>query len=300
MKAVRIHAFGNSGQLKVEDAQMPTLGRGQVLVKIHEAGVNPVDWKIREGNHGHGGEFPLILGQDFAGEITTLGPQVHNVQVGDRVFGCAKGSYAEFAALDTTQLALIPSKMDYKNAAALPTPGLTAWQAIVDKGGVQKGQRVLVHGGGGSVGALAVQIAKWKGAHVFTTATSSEEIAYAKEIGAEQVIDYKKQNFEEVAKDIDLVLDTIGGDTLSRSLQILKPGGKIVTLVGSVPKGHEGQVIPMHMQFDADQLAQLADLVTQKILSLRLGDRFPLEAAAAAQDLVKRGHTLGKVLIHVT
>lgn len=304
MKAARIYTFGDSSKIKLDEAQIPSIKANEVLVKIHEAGVNPVDWKIREGQHGMSGKLPLTLGQDFSGEIMQVGAHIRDFQRGDLVFGDSSGAYAEFIAVSADKIALIPDGLDYRTAAALPTPGLTAWQALFDKGGLEKGQRVLIHGGSGAVGSLAVQLAKWKGAKVITTC-STEELGYVKTLGADQVIDYKMQQFDQMVKDVDLVVDTVGGGTLKKSMKVLRPGGNLVSLLGPMPDKNDAYAISvnvqiMHMQFDADQLAQIADLTAKGLLTIRLGESFHLKNAAQAQDLVKKGHTQGKVLIHVT
>jgi len=303
MKAIRIHAYGDASQIKLEDAQRPQLKDNEVLVQIHDAGVNPVDWKIREGLRKSKSAFPLTLGQDFAGEVMDVGSNVRVFQVGDKVLGVAPGAYAEFAAVPADHIALIPSDMDFKTAAGLPTPAMTAWQAVIDLGQIRKGQKVLVHGAGGSVGSLAMQLAIWRGGQVFVTA-GSEDIGYLRDFKVSQIIDYKSQKFEELVKDIDLVIDVIGGETLKKSLSVLKDGGRLITTVGPIPEKEtrEKNITAIHfsMKSDGNQLGQLADLVTQGVLELRLGETYPLAKASQAQESVKKGHTHGKVILHVT
>lgn len=303
MKAAHIYSYGGSDKIKVEEAPLPPLTSREVLVKINDAGVNPVDWKIREGflrlSHP---QFPLTLGQDFSGEIVDIGPGVTGLFKGDRVFGFAPGSYAEYAAVPVERLALMPKTMDFETAAALPTAGLTAWQLVIDKAQIQENQNILIHGAAGGVGAFAVQIARWKNARVFATA-SGEDIPYLQSLGVQKTIDYKKDRFEEFFKDINVVLDLVGGDTLSRSYQIMKKGGLALSTVGSYSDAealtYDVQGMNFVMNPDATELAELARLAELGVLKPRLGEVFPLTEAKKAQDLNQKGHSHGKVLLRM-
>ena len=216
IKAVRIAKYGGSEQLKYEEVPMPRLGPDRVLAKVRYAGVNPVDWKIREGymKQVSPASFPLTLGQDFAGEIV-LGGDTGPFRMGERVFGFGNGTYADFTAAAITLIAAIPEKVDFAVAAALPTPGITALQAIRDHAQPKPGSRILIHGAAGSVGSFATQIAKLWGAQVIGTA-SGDDVVYLRALGHVQVVDYKQERFEAVGQ-VDAVLDLIGGDTATRT-----------------------------------------------------------------------------------
>ena len=212
IKAVRIAQYGGSDQLKYEEAPLPEIGPGRVLAKVRYAGVNPIDWKIREGSMKdfRPASFPLTLGQDFAGEIVSGNDETGRLRTGERVFGFGEGTYAEFTAAAISLLAAIPEKVEFAVAAALPTPGVTALQAIRDCVQPKPGTRILIHGAAGSVGSLATQIAKRWGAQVIGTATG-EDIVYLRSLGHVQVVDFKSERFETVGQ-VDAVLDLVGGD----------------------------------------------------------------------------------------
>lgn len=303
MKVAQIYSYGNSDKIKIENAPRPRAEKNQVLVKIHDAGVNPVDWKIREGfmSPAHP-TFPMTLGHDFAGEVIELGPNVTDFQAGDRIFGFTHGSYAEFAVADVERIALVPDDMDLATAAAIPTPGLTAWQAMTDVAHVRSGQKVLIHGAGGSVGSIAAQIAIWKDARVYAVA-SSEDRAFLEKLGVEKVIDYKTQHFEELVKDIDLVLDLVGGDTMKRSFEVMKKDAIAISTVGSFKEAeaqsYRVRGVNFVMNQNATDLAEIAELADKKIIQVRVGEILPLAEARHAQDLSQKGHVHGKVVIQV-
>ena len=218
MKAIRIHQFGDANTLQLEDAPNINIADDQLLVRVRAAGVNPIDWKIRQGYmkdimHTN---FPLTIGQDFAGEVVDKGKSVTQFAKGDRVFGFAQGTYAEFAAAPASMVAKIPDGVDFATAAALPTAGLTALQIIRDFVRAKPGMTILIHGAAGGVGSFASQIAKNSGARVIGTATG-DDIQYLKSIGVDEVIDYKRERFEDKVHDVDAVVDLVGGDTLARS-----------------------------------------------------------------------------------
>lgn len=305
MKAVRIHSYGDTDQLKTEDIPKPEPKKNEVLVKIHDAGVNPIDWKIRSGymKNWMPVTFPLTLGQDFAGEILEVGPEVTVFKKGDRVFGFAGGSYAELAAIPADKLAPIPEPLSYQTAASLPTAGLTAYQIILDKADVSAGKLFLIHGAAGGVGSFAVQLACWKKARVIATAAKSDE-PYLRELGVERVIDYKTQRFEEFVKDVDAVVDLVGGNTLDRSYQIAKPGGLVITTVGDLDKKQIEKFSLKGIQFmmkqNPSELAALARLVAQGIVKPRMSRVLPLKDARKAQELNEKGQSHGKVVLHVS
>src|SRR6267154_5904799 len=239
MKAIRIHNYGGPEVLQYEDAPRPQPQAGEVLVRVHAAGVNPIDWKVREGHmkdfwpH----KFPLILGWDLSGVVEELGPgpaAAGRFKIGDEVYSVPdptrNGAYGDYIVVREPELALKPNSLHHVRAAGVPLAALTAWQSLFDTAQLQPGQRVLIHAGSGGVGHFAVQLAKWKGGHVFGTAsTKNQELL--RELGVDEPIDYTKQKFEDVARDVDLVLDLIGGETQERSWSVLKNGGVLLSLV---------------------------------------------------------------------
>ncbi len=303
MKTAQIQNYGPSDQIQINDIPVPVLKPDEVMVKIHEAGVNPVDWKIREGVFSK--RLPFVLGQDFAGEITEIGKKIESFQVGARVAGFAsRGAYAEYAAIQNDKIVELDDSISDEIAAALPTPGLTAYQ-IVMAAEIKPGQSVLVHGASGSVGSLAVQIANWKGGWVIANA-SDRDADFLKKNGAQQVIDYKTQRFEDLVENVDAVLDLVGGETATRSAQVLKETGKYVSTVGSSKKLSSERVrigLPKVaatdwvMKQDMRQLAFLFELVKNGTLQVRVAKTFPLSEAKQAQDLNQFGRPVGKVLL---
>jgi NADPH:quinone reductase-like Zn-dependent oxidoreductase len=303
IKAVRIAQYGGSDQLKYEEAPLPETGPGQVLAKVRYAGVNPIDWKIREGymKELRPASFPLTLGQDFAGEIVTAGDDSGSFRTGERVFGFGEGTYAEFAAAVITYIAAIPEKMEFAVAAALPTGGLTALQAIRDYAQPKPGTRILIHGAAGGVGSFATQIAKLWGAQVIGTA-SGEDIVYLRSLGHVQVVDYKQERFETVGQ-VDAVLDLIGGETATRSFAVVKKGGVMVSAVGganaelAARAGIRG--VNMVSKGNPADLSEIAGLVLCGDVKPRMGEVFRLEQAGEAQDLSQEGRGKGRILLKV-
>jgi len=304
IKAVRIAQYGGSEQLKYEEAPLPQIGPGQLLAKVRYAGVNPIDWKIREGfmKQVRPASFPLTLGQDFAGEIVTDGGDSGPFRTGERVFGFGDGTYAEFTAAPITLLAAIPEKVDFAVAAALPTPGVTALQAIRDHVQPKPGSRILIHGAAGSVGSLATQIAKRWGAQVIGSA-SGEDVVYLRSLGHVQVVDYKQERFESVGQ-VDAVLDLIGGETATRSVAIVKKGGLLVSTVGAANAELAARAgiraVNMVSKGSAADLSELAGLVERGDVKPRMGEVFPLEQAREAQDASQQHRARGKILLKIT
>jgi NADPH:quinone reductase-like Zn-dependent oxidoreductase len=270
---------------------------------VRYAGVNPIDWKIREGfmKQFRPASFPLTLGQDFAGEIVAGGGDSGLFRTGARVFGFGDGTYAEFTAAAITLLAAIPEKVEFTAAAALPTPGVTALQAIRDYVQPKPGMRILIHGAAGSVGSLATQIAKRWGAQVIGTA-SGEDIVYLRSLGHVQVLDYKQERFEAVGQ-VDAVLDLIGGETATRSVAVVKKGGILVSTAGGVNADLAAQAgirgVNMVRHGNTADLAELAGLVERGDVKPRMGEVFRLEDARAAQDASQQGRAKGKILLKV-
>ncbi len=308
MNAVRIHEFGGPEVLKYEEAPRPEPGAGEILLEVKAVGVNPVDWKIREGEMEDQMKhtLPLIPGIDAAGIVAAVGPGVTEFAPGDEVFAALDmardGSYAEYAVVKTQTVAAKPASVDFVTAAALPVAGVTAWQCLFETAHLQAGQTVLIHGASGGVGTLAVQLAHWKGARVVGTA-SAQNKEFLQKLGADEVIDYHATRFEDVVSGVDVVLDTQGGDTQERSWGVLKPGGSLVTTVPPPPSdaakahGVRGEFLFAHP--DTAVLAQLAALVASGDLTPIIATTLPLAEARRAQELSATGHTRGKIVLTV-
>ncbi|HLK51771.1 MAG TPA: NADP-dependent oxidoreductase, partial [Bryobacteraceae bacterium] len=271
MKAVRLHEYGGPEVLKYEDAPRPEPAAGEILVKVHAAAVNPVDWKVRAG-HLKGFlnyQLPLIPGWDLSGVVQAAGPGVTAWKNGDEVYSrpdiSRNGAYAEYIAVKATEVARKPKSLDHTQAAAIPLAALTAWQALFDAGGLQAGQRVLIHAAAGGVGTFAVQLARWKGAHVLGTA-SERNHAFLRQLGADETIDYSKVRFEDVVHDVDLVLDAMAGETRDRSWKVIRKGGILVTILGQ-PSAEDAAkhgvraagVFVQPNQAELDQISGLVD-----------------------------------------
>jgi NADPH:quinone reductase-like Zn-dependent oxidoreductase len=304
MKAIRIHQYGDADALKLEDMPRLSIASDQILVRVHDAGVNPIDWKIRQGylRKVAPANFPLTIGQDFAGEVAERGKAVNGFQVGERVFGFAQGAYAEYVAAPVSAVATIPDALDFVTAAALPTAGSTALQIICDIVKARPGMTILIHGAAGGVGSFASQIAKNMGAHVVGTA-SGDDIDYLKSIGVDDVIDYKRERFEDKVSEPDAVVDLVGGETLARSYGVVKRGGTLATTVQpideSAAKEAGIQAVQVLMRRNAADLAELARLVETRAVRPRMGQTMPLSKAREAQELSESGRTHGKVILKV-
>lgn len=304
MKAVQIHAFGGPETLRFEEIPVPEPGPGEALIRVHAAGVNPADWKIREGHLGERA-FPCLMGVDFSGTVERLGPGAGDFQPGDEVFGRVgngSGSYAEYAIAPVERMARKPAALDHTHAAAIPVAALTAWQALFDIGHLEPHQTVLIHAAAGGVGGFAVQFAKWKRAQVAATA-SARNADFLHKLGVDQPIDYHSTKFEERLANLDLVLDTLGGDTQQRSWSVLKHGGTLVSTV-QPPSEKTAGAFGVRGVFlvsapRGDQLAEIADLVTQGHVRVFVEKTLPLADAREAQILSQSGHTRGKIVLLV-
>jgi NADPH:quinone reductase-like Zn-dependent oxidoreductase len=308
MKAVRLHSYGGPEVLAFEEVPRPQAGPGEVLIRIHAAGVNPLDWKVRAGHVKAWLQYrlPLIPGWDVSGVVEAVGPKVTAFKVGDAVYGMLDftrdGAYAEYVTTATLHLAFKPNSIDHTHAAGVPLTALTAWQALFEVAGLKPGQTVLVHAAAGGVGHFAVQFAKWKGAKVVGTASAGNE-NFLRELGADEVIDYRTAKLEEAVREVDVVLDTIGGDTQQRSWQVLKRGGILVATLGiSSPEvarqhGVRGEGILVHP--DAAQLAQIAALIDAGKVKPAVTTILPLTEAARAHEFSQTGHGRGKIVLHV-
>jgi NADPH:quinone reductase-like Zn-dependent oxidoreductase len=308
MKAVRIHSYGGPEVLKYEDAPEPTPGKGEVLVKVYAAGVNPVDWKVREGylKQAINYPLPLILGWDVAGIVESIGTGVTKFKKGDEIFGkpdlTRNGAYAEYIVVNESDLALKPKSKDFVHSAAVPVTSLTAWQSLFDVAKLEAGQKILIHAAAGGVGSFAVQFAKWKGAYVIGTA-SKNNLEWLKSIGADETIDYNVVKFEDVVHDMDVVLDTIGGETQNRSCKVLKKGGILVSTVGQ-PSEKEAEKFGVRCGVgnavsNPEQLNQIANLIDEGKVNPLVETILPLSEARRAHEISQSGHTRGKSVLKV-
>jgi len=308
MRAVRIHAFGGPEVLSTDDIPMPQPASDEVLIKVHATSVNPVDWKIREGQRKDKfpAKLPLTLGWDVSGTVEEVGEKVSAFKKGDEVYGrpdpTKNGAYAEYIVVKANIISIKPASIGHTEAAAVPLAGLTAWQGLFDHGLLKAGQSVLIHAAAGGVGTYAVQFAKWKGAYVIGTA-SSNNADFLKRLGADEVIDYKMEDFESVLKDVDLVLDTIGKETQLKSLNILKAGGRVVTTL--MPEfTAEAKVKKVHLigftaQSIPAQLSEIASLIDSGKVKPVIAKVLPFTSAKQAQIESEQGHTRGKIVLQV-
>ena len=307
MKAVRIHSYGGVDALKFEDAPRPRPKDDEVLVRVIAAAVNPVDAKVRQGAFRMpGATMPLILGYDISGVVEETGAKATKFKRGDAVYAYMSlergGAYAEFAIVKENEASAKPQTRTHEQAAAVPLAALTAWQTLVERARLDAGQTVLIHGGSGGVGMYAIQIAKARGAKVIATASGANQ-EFLRELGADQPIDYKATKFEEVVKDVDVVLDLVGGDTLTRSYDVVKKGGIIVSVLDQPKKaelekrGIRGTA--MLVQPAGDMLAELTKLIDAGKIKSVVSQTFPLAATAEAHKAIESGHTRGKIVLRV-
>jgi NADPH:quinone reductase-like Zn-dependent oxidoreductase len=332
MKAFIIDRYGRKNGIRAGDMPMPEPREDDVLIQIHAAGVNPVDSKIRDG------EFklilpyrlPLILGNDLAGVVVRVGSRARRFKPGDEVYARPQkdhiGTFAEFIAVKEDAVALKPASLTMEEAASIPLVGLTAWQALIEKGQLKNGQKVLIHAGSGGVGTFAIQLAKHVGATVATT-TSARNTELVKRLGADIVIDYKKDDFSSILKDYDVVLDTQGGNALEKSLRVLKPGGKLIGIAGppdpdfakemgaswflktvmrflsyrirKAAKRHGVSYSFLFMRADGGQLSQIAKLIDAGAIKPVIDQVFPFKSTKEALTYVETGRVKGKVVIKI-
>jgi NADPH:quinone reductase-like Zn-dependent oxidoreductase len=332
MKAFVVDRYGRKNDIRAGDMPLPKPREDDVLIQIHAAGVNPLDSKIRDG------EFklilpyrlPLILGNDLAGVVVRVGSRVRRFKPGDEVYARPHkdriGTFAEFIAVKEDGVALKPTALTMEEAASIPLVGLTAWQALIEKGQLKKGQKVLIHAGSGGVGTFAIQLAKHVGATVATT-TSERNIELVKRLGADIVIDYKKDDFSAVLKDYDVVLDTQGGSAQEKSLRVLKPGGRLIGIAGppdpdfakemgaswflktamrflsyrirKAAKRRDVSYSFVFMRPDGGQLSQIATLIDEGAIKPVIDRIFPFESTKEALAYVETGRVKGKVVIKI-
>jgi NADPH:quinone reductase-like Zn-dependent oxidoreductase len=308
MKAVRMHGYGGPEVLRYEDEPRPEAAEGEVLVKVHAAAVNPVDWKIRAGYMRGFREFPIpfVLGWDFSGVIEEVGPGVTGWKAGDEVYArpdlWRNGAYAEYIAVRASEIQRKPKTLDHAHSAAIPLAALTAWQAMFDAAQLQAGQKILIHAAAGGVGTFAVQLAKWKGAYVIGTA-STRNHGLLRQLGADELIDYNTTRFEDTVKDVEVVLDSMAGDTRERSWQVLKKGGILVSILGQPSqekaKEHGVRAAGVFVQPNPAELQELANLVDSGKVRPIIEAVLPLADAARAHEMNQTEHTVGKIVLQV-
>ncbi|MFZ6655068.1 NADP-dependent oxidoreductase [Undibacterium sp. TJN19] len=305
MRAVVIKQYGNNDVVNCIVIDRPEVGDDEVLVKVHAAGVNPVDWKIRDGaGERMGMTFPIHLGSELSGTIVKLGHGVTSLKQGDAVYGIVKsGAFADYAVVKAADMVIKPAQLDFIHAAAVPLASLTAWQAMFDLAKLASGQRLLITGGSGGVGSMAIQLAKAAGAHVTAMASGRNE-EFIRSLGADAFIDYTAQPFEQVVRDMtqdmDVVFDTVGGDTFKRALSTLKKGGFLVTSV-AFPKDeglqHGVDVARVQCKPDSGQLESISQLLEAGKLKTHIETVLPLSKIKEAFELSRSGRTRGKIVL---
>lgn len=308
MQAVRQTSYGHRDVLEYGSAPVPSIAADDVLLKVHAAAVNPVDWKIREGYLQAMIPFdmPLTLGWDVAGEVVAVGADVSGWQVGDAVYSrpdiSRQGAYAEYVAVRASEIAKKPVSLNWQEAAAVPLAALTAWQALFQFANLQAGEKVLIHAGAGGVGLFALQLAQWRGAEVWTT-TSTKNIEFVKAHGANHVVDYTQANFADL-RDFDVVFDTLGGEVLANSWQVLKAGGRLVSICDTpdadIAAQHQVVAHFCFVQPSAEQLDQLTDLLNTGVVKVVIDRVYPLADAAQAHERSESGRARGKIVLQVS
>jgi NADPH:quinone reductase-like Zn-dependent oxidoreductase len=304
MKAIRIHEYGGPDVLKYEEAPLPDIGPDGVLIRVRAAGVNPVDWKIRKGlmTAVRPLHFPAVVGADVAGTVERVGVLVNRFKPGNPVVARVDGAYAEFAAVKTDAVSPAPKSIPLEHAAGLPIAAGTAWTLLFDAARVVPGQRVLVHAAAGGVGTFAVQFAKLAGLYVIATC-SAPNAALVKSLGADEVIDYRNENFAANAKEVDLVLDNVGGETLRESYRVVRKGGLLLT-IASPPDEALAKQHGITARFERGvvngiRLQEIGGLIDIGQLQVIVEKEFPLNEAAAAHELSEAGHVRGKIILNV-
>ena len=311
MKSAQIKKYGGSEVVQInQSAPQPIVSPGKVLVIVKAAGVNPIDWKIREGYMQQmiRLQFPSTLGMDFSGVVEQIGEGVSAFKQGDEVYGQAavvsggSGAFAEMALANGDSIAHKPKILSYAEAAALPLVGVSAWQALVENIGLSKDQKILIHGGAGGIGSIAIQLAKHLGAYVATTVSTNDK-QFVQELGGNQVIDYKTQNFEDILHDYDAVFDTVAGETYRRSFKVLKKGGIIVSMLEQpnpeLMNRYGVKALFQFTQVNRERLTKLAQWVDQNNISVNVEKTFLLDEAGKALDYQKDVHPRGKVVLTV-
>ncbi len=309
MKAVQINKYGGSDVLEINDIQEPSPTSGQILVEVYDASINPIDLKIRAGYLKDAVKIlPVTLGTDFSGVVSKVGETVFGLNKGDEVYGNAiflgggSGTFAEFVAANITSAALKPKSVKFEEAGALPLAGASAIQALEEQIKLQSGQKILIHGGAGGIGHIAVQLAKALGSYVATT-VSADDIEFVKELGADEAIDYKNESFKDRLKDYDAVFDTVGADTTEKSFKVLKKGGVIVSMLGApnpqLAKQHGVIAVGQATETNTKRLNRLTELVDSGKVKVHIDKVFPLEKVRQAFNHQEKGHPRGKVVLRI-
>ncbi|HUZ18290.1 MAG TPA: NADP-dependent oxidoreductase [Spirochaetia bacterium] len=300
MKAIQFKDYGGPEKLELVEVPRPTIGPNEVLIRMKAAGVNPADWKIREGYMKAWAPTPWVAGLDGAGVVAEVGAEVKDLRKGDAVFGPIVNSYAEYAKCQAAELTKLPKGLSFDGAATFPVGALTAWKSVEDAG-VQVGQTVLVQGAAGGVGLFAAQLAKLKGAKVIGTA-SKDNLAFVRSLGVDQVIDYRAQRVGETLHDVDVVLDTVGGEAVNELWPVLKRGGVMVTIAAQLSEelAKKHGVRAVHSgRASATHLKAIADLYASGKIKTEIQTTFPLAQARAAQELCQTGHGRGRIVLHI-
>lgn len=304
MRAIQIHAYGGPEQLALEEKLRPEPQTGEALVRVLAAGVNPIDWKIRSGamQSFQPVTFPFTPGIEVAGVVEAVGPGVTTFEVGQAVYGrCESGAYAQFVAVSAETLASKPESLNFVEAATVPIGATTAWRALFEHGGLTAGQRVFIQGAAGGVGLFAVQLAKWKGAQVIASA-SAANLDFVRGLGADAVFDYTTTSVENVAQDVDLVLDCVGPATLNSSLTAVRRGGTLISIAGP-PSQEQAQARGIRAMMSRGAASVSLETFTQLIddghLKVTVGKTFPLSDAQQAHEYGQRGHGRGRIVLTV-
>jgi len=311
MKSIQISKYGGSDVVDINnDAPIPRVSTDKVLVEVKASGVNPVDWKIREGYFQQMVplQFPATLGTDFSGVIKELKENVSNFNLGDEVYGQASllsggsGSFAELALTNIKSIAVKPKTLNHIEASSLPLVGASTWQGLVDNIGLSKNQKILIHGGAGGIGTIAIQLAKHLGAYVGTT-VKSEDKEFVKQLGADEIVDYTTQNFDDILHDYDAAFDTVGGETYKKSFKVLKNNGTIVSMLeqpdSNLMNQYGVKAIFQFTETTSERLTKLVQWIDQNNVKVNVEKTFPLSETAKALDYQKDNHPRGKVVITI-
>lgn len=308
MKAITVEKYGDADVLKYTEVEEPELKENDLLIDIKATSVNPVDWQIREGNlaDAMSFDFPLVLGWDAAGIVKKIGPAVTKFSVGDEVFSSPdmmrNGTYAEYVAVDENMVAKKPTNLSFEEAASIPLVGLTAWTSLVEIANIQRGERILIQAGAGGVGSFGIQLAKAMGCWVATTC-SETNIDFLKELGADQVINYEKEKFEDLVDPVDVVLDTLGGDVQNRSFKVLKKGGRIASTTtapdNELAKEHEVLAYQVTMGRDGEVLANIAKLIEEEKIRPVVEQVLDLSEVKEGHRISQTGHSRGKIVLKI-
>jgi NADPH:quinone reductase-like Zn-dependent oxidoreductase len=307
MKAITIHDFGGPEVLNYEEVPIPEIGPDECLVKVHSCGVNPIDWKVRQGytkGRVHY-DMPLILGWDVSGTVEEAGPLVKRFKKGDRIFArpstSRNGGYAEFVAVKSMEMAFAPKTIPLEHAAGVPLAGQTAWVGLFEIGNLKPGRSILIHGASGGVGSFAVQLAKIAGAKVIGT-TSTKNVEMVHSLGADQVIDYSVGDFRKVVSEVDMVYDTVGGDIQARSWDVIRKGGMLVATVGIDENAATSHGIigrSYLLTSNGSRLRDIRELIDAGKVKVMIEREYPLIEAKAAHQLSQTGHVSGKIILRV-